>query len=265
MTAKQIILMALIVVSFTACKKSSDNSLPAELDTANAGLTSSFDSLNMDMASNATEIAQNINDTAAIRAKMLGLFNRSSFVVEFSYVNPQGIMQIIEPALYHSTQGADISQQSHIIKAFQTKQPVLSDMFYAVEHFYAAVDIHPMVNNWQVLGGIASLFLPQTILGRIITPLVKNQPFEMWVMDNDGNILYDQDTEEIGRNLFTDALYTPYPELITAGHKIAAEKSGETSYSFFQTGTTKVVVKKTYWITYELYGTEWKIIWVKPE
>jgi len=65
--------------------------------------------------------------------------------------------------------------------------------------------------------------------------------------------------------VLTDTLYQAFPELLSAAELIDAEKSGETTYSFYQTGTTTKVVKKTYWDTWELYGTEWKIIWVKPE
>jgi hypothetical protein len=32
-------------------------------------------------------------------------------------------------------------------------------------------------------------------------------------MQKDGRILYDPDTEEIGRMLFDDPLYKPYPQL----------------------------------------------------
>jgi hypothetical protein len=267
MKPKHLLLASLVALSVYACKKSSDPLVffPGEIGKVTTSLTKSFDSLNRDMAASAVTISQNAGDTAAIRSKMLGLFSSSSFILEFAFITPQGIMQIIEPALYHYLQGSDISGQNHVIKAFQTKQPVLSESFLAVEGYYAAVDIHPVLNNAQVAGGITALFFPQAILGRIITPLVKNQPFEMWVMEKGGKVLYDQDTLEIGRNVFTDSLYKAFPELITAAHLIDSQQSGETYYSFYQTGTTIKVIKKTYWSTYVLFGTEWKIIWVKPE
>jgi len=267
MKAKHIVLIMSIALGLNACSKTDDPEpfFPAELYTANTSLALSFDSLNTDMAANSADIANNINDTTFIRARMLGLFNRSSFVMEFAYVNPQGILQIIEPSAYYSSQGLDISQQEHVKKAFETKQPVLSELFQAVEGLYAAVIMHPIVKEGGLLGAVNALFTPKTILERIITPLVENQTFEMWVMEKGGNILYDQDTNEIGRNLFTDPLYAPFTELIEAGHKIASEPTGETYYSFYQTGTTNKVTKKTYWVTYTLYGTEWKLVWVKPE
>ncbi|NOU48308.1 MAG: cache domain-containing protein [Bacteroidales bacterium] len=260
-----ILSMIVIILGFAACKQNDNTFFPEQLANLNTELSASFDSLNTDLSTSAVNLVSKIDDTAAIRARMKALFAQTTFVVEFSYVNPQGIMQIIEPPVYYPTQGTDISQQSHIIQTFQTKLPVLSKSFYAVENFYAAVDIHPIVNNGEVLGGITALFLPETILGRLIRPVVENQVFEMWIMEKGGKVLYDQDADEIGRNLFTDSLYTDFTELLAAAEKIDTEVSGETTYSFYQTGTTNKVVKKTYWSTFEMYGTEWKLIWVKPE
>jgi hypothetical protein len=257
--------MLLLTVVF-GCKKDKDDTyFPSEIATVINKLTLSFDTLNKDMAANVTWMSQNINDTAGIRTHLLSLYNNNSFPLEFGFVTPAGIFQIVEPALYHSAQGANLSQQDHIIKCFSTKLPVLSNTFDAVEGFSAAVDIHPIVYNNQILGGVTSLFITTTILDRIISPIVKNQNFEIWVMETNGRTIYDQDTAEVGLNVFTDPLYQSFPELISAAHEIANGKSGETSYSFYKTGTTTKVTKKTYWDTFYLYGNEWKIIWVKAE
>jgi hypothetical protein len=263
-THRFLIGMILLLV-FTACNKDDNPFFPSQLTTLNMGLTATFDSLNTDLSGSASNLPAIINDSAAIRTEMQSLFSQTSFVVEFSYITPQGIMKIIEPPLFYPTQGSDISGQSHIIKGYQTKLPVLSTSFYAVENFWAAVDFHPVIHNGEVLGGITALFLPEDILGRLIIPLVKDQLYEMWVMEKGGKVLYDQDSGEIGLNVLTDPAYAEFTELIAAAEKINTESTGETSYSFYQTGTTTKVVKKTYWITFSMYGTEWKLIWVKPE
>ncbi len=265
MKTNPIFYILILLLGLSACKKDDDTFFPAELSTLNASLTASFDSLNVDLANSVSFLKTRISDTVAIRTEMQQLFSRTSFSIEYAYINPQGIMQIIEPPVYYPTQGTDISQQDHIIKAFQTRLPVLSNTFYAVENFYAAVDIHPIVNNDELLGGITALFLPETILDRWISPLVKNQSFEIWVMEKGGKVLYDQDSDEIGKNIFTDPVYAEFPELIAAAEKIDAQTTGETTYSFYQTGTTNKVSKKTYWSTFSMYGTEWKLVWVKPE
>jgi len=262
---KYLFLVIIVSVCLSGCEKDPLPLIPNQLATAAVNLTASFDSLTFDVSVSAEIIALNSTDTAEIRAQMLRLFNRSSFILSSAYVDSRGILQIIEPASHYSVQGVDISEQSHIKKIFQTKQPVLSDVFLAAEGYYAAVVAHPVLSNGQVIGGITPLFLPETILCRIVAPLVKDQEFEMWVMEKGGTVIYDQDAEEIGLNLFTDPLYQPFTELIDAARLIADNESGETYYSFYQTGTHKKVVKKTYWITFYLYGSEWKIVWVKPE
>ncbi len=259
-------LIAILFLGLHACRKTEEAvpSIPAVIDQVNTAVHHSFDTLNQDMASTIQAMALQINDTADIRVKMSELYNRSSFVMEFSYVTPQGIMQIVEPPQYHYIQGSDISGQDHIIKTFNTRLPALSLSFMAVENFLAVVDVHPVLKGQQMLGGVTALFRPPDLLRRIISPLVAGQNFEIWVMESGGTILYDQDEYEIGRNVLTDTLYTSFPELLAASILINSHSSGETSYSFYQTGTNKKVVKQTFWNTCSIFGTEWKIIWVKP-
>lgn len=265
MKTHQFLTGMLLLLSFTACNKDEATFFPEQLSALNNSLTASFDSLNADLTTSAAYLGTKSNDTTAIRTEMQSLFNKTTFVTEFSFTTPQGIMQIIEPPYFYPTQGTDISQQSHIIKGYQTKAPVLSNSFYAVENFWGAVDFHPVVNNGDIKGGITSLFLPEDILGRLIIPLVKNQTYEMWVMEKGGKVLYDQDSEEIGLNVLTDPIYSEFTELVAAAGKINSQTTGETTYSYYKTGTTTKVVKKTYWLTFTMHGTEWKLIWVKPE
>ncbi|MHC1707679.1 MAG: cache domain-containing protein [Bacteroidales bacterium] len=266
MKIKYVIISLMLSIGLSACKKDkTETDLPQEITTVIDELHASFDTLNNSIQSATQYFAVAGVDTAIMRTRLTELLNQATFTKEFSFVNPQGIMQIVEPPEFHYIQGADISTQAHIVKMFETKQPVLSNMFYAVEGFYAASDIHPVVKETQVLGGIDALFTPADILGRVILPLIQYQAFEIWVMDNNGMVLYDQDSAEIGLNVLTDPVYAGYPELIKAAQKIATQKSGETMYSFYQTGTSTVVTKRTFWGTFSLYGTEWKIVWVKPE
>lgn len=261
---KSVLLLLIMAVFFVSCKDDDEIQFPPELDQIIAKLDSSFDSLNVDMAANAAAIAADASDPANIRNRMLDLFEGSSFVLEFAFITPQGIMEIVEPEVYHYIEGSDISQQDHIVKGYQTKTPVLSETFDAVEGFNASVCFHPCVNSGAVVGGITSLFQAHTIIGRTVNPLVAGQTFEVWVMEKGGKVLFDQDGDEIGLNVLTDDIYQDFPELIEAAKLIDRGMSGETQYSFFQTGTNTTVTKKTYWKTFELYGTQWKIIWVKP-
>lgn len=260
------VLFLLFVALFASCKKDkSDPFFPGQLMLLKSEINSSFDSLNSSIANAVAVFEASGFDSVAMRTKLLELYNESSFAAEFVYTTPDGILAIIEPSEYYIYEGLDISNQPHVIKAFQTRQPVLSDGFTVVEGYQAAVTIHPIVHNNQLIGAISAVIVPSDLLSRIIKPVVENQEFEVWVMEKTGLTLYDQDEEEIGINVLTHPMYDDFPVLRQACVKMAAEESGETSYSFYQTGTNIVVNKKTYWNTFHMQGNQWKIIYVKPE
>lgn len=257
----------LIVIMFASCKNDKDETpiFPGQLDVLKNEVTASFDSLNNSINAAVNIFAASGFDSVAMRSKLLELYNESTFAAELVYTSPEGIMAIIEPEAYYSYEGFNISTQPHVIKAFQTKQPVLSDGFIVVEGYQAAVTIHPIVHNNQLIGAISAVIVPADLLSRIIEPMVENQDFEVWVMEKTGLTLYDQDEEEIGINVLTHPMYDDFPDLRNACLKMADEETGETKYSFYQTGTNIVVNKKTYWNTFHMQGNQWKIIYVKPE
>lgn len=267
MKTKMYFFFLLIIVLFASCKKDDDETpfFPEQLAQINSQVNSSFDSLNNSITAAVKVFEASGFDSVAMRATLLELYNESTFSADFAYTTPQGIMSIVEPAAYYSSEGADISTQPHVIEAFQTKKPILSDSFIVVEGYQAAVSFHPIIHDNQLIGAISALIMPSDLLARIIEPVVANQEFEVWVMEKNGMTLYDQDEEEIGLNVLTDPMYDDFPTLREACLLMAAEESGETSYSFYQTGTNTVVNKKTYWNTFHMQENQWKIIYVIPE
>jgi branched-chain amino acid transport system substrate-binding protein len=263
---KIMVSIMLVSIILTGCDKDDEKVvLPAEINQIIGMIHSSDDSLNIGMAAATSWFSINGIDTVQVRDKLVELYSQSTFAKEFVYTTPQGILQMIEPPAYYHYQGIDISNQAHVISAFETKLPVLSNSFMVVEGYLAVVDIQPVVNNNEILGAISIVFEPADLLSRLIEPVVSGQDFEIWVMEKTGVVLYDQDEAEIGLNVITDPLYQEYPGLIAACELMATEEYGETRYSFYQTGTTNVVTKKTYWHTFSMHGNEWKIVWAQSE
>ena len=265
MKTKKIFIYVLIVVALASCKNEDEPFFPEQLSQIKNQVSASFDSLNQSISTAVNQFETSGFDSAAMRATLLELYEKSSFAAEFVYTTPEGILAIIEPAAYYGYEGSDISAQPHVISAFESKKPVLSNGFMVVEGYQAAVTIHPIVHNNQLIGAISAVIVPSTLLTRVIEPVVASQSFEVWVMEKTGLTLYDQDEEEIGINVLTHPMYDDFPVLREACLKMAAEETGETSYSFYQTGTSTVVNKKTYWNTFSMQENEWKIIYVKPQ
>jgi polar amino acid transport system substrate-binding protein len=88
--------------------------------------------------------------------------------------------------------------------------------------------------------------------------------YSFWMLTLDGIVAYDRDASQIGKYLFEDPLYKPYPGLLDLGKRIIAERSGHGYYSFQVTqANKKVVTKDTYWTTVGLHGREWRLVVTK--
>jgi len=84
--------------------------------------------------------------------------------------------------------------------------------------------------------------------------------YTIWVTQDNGLQIYDQDTEEIGRNMLTDTLYqsssTQY-----AAKTICENPSGHVSYFFYDTSWVNLVQTNAVWNTvYPGYGMEWRMV-----
>ena len=209
-------------------------------------------------AANLTEAGLTSPDTHAI---LNNLCEQHAYVVDCATIDRNGTMLVVEPGAYHEFEGSDISQQEQIIRLRQTGQPVLSQTFRAVEGFNA-VDLQwPVFSpDGELVGSVSMLIRPESFLSVLIEPEVQGSSIDAWVMQLDGLILYDPDGDEIGRNLFTDPLYQPFPQLLTMGREIAANEAGTGTYEFFGTGMSAPVKKAASWCSVGLHGTEWRVV-----
>ena len=74
--------------------------------------------------------------------------------------------------------------------------------------------------------------------------------------------MYDADPEEIGKNIFSDPMFSPFTDLISFAKTVVSSTSGAGSYSFYADAPAnkKLVEKIAAWDTSGLYGTEWRVI-----
>lgn len=172
-----------------------------------------------------------------------------------------------------SAEGADISSQEHIASLLQTKIPVFSKQFLLVEGYNGTSLVYPVFSpQGEFLGGVSAIIEPDKLLNVVVAPQlhfdVSNRSnitdYSFWLMHLDGLIAYDRDESQIGKNLFEDPLYSPYPSLLKLGEKIIAARSGHGYYDFQVTeGDKEVVTKKSYWTTAGLHGREWRLVVTK--
>lgn len=209
-------------------------------------------------------IMKNYNfDEAKVRTELQSFLTKHPTVEEAIYVNRSGILTYIEPRLYNSSEGIDISQQEHMLQMNATKKNAMSGLFKVVEGFYAVVVAAPILENGIIIGSVNIVIKPHKFLKYYTDRHVLNKVDDFFAMETTGNMIYDIDSTQVGRNVFTDSLYMPFPTLIAAAHNIVGGDNGLTYYSFIDKTKQKTVYKDLWWRTSSYYGRVWKYCVVK--
>ena len=220
--------------------------------------------LNQIDASMAKEMKQSnvkVENESEIRKLLSAVFDANPTVVDAAYADKKGILRYIEPRDYKNFEGSDISSQEHIIAMRENPQPLFSSGFMSVEDFLSVVIARPLYDNGkQFFGSITLLLRPELF----ITPMIKKstvpEDYELWIMQTDGMIIYDQDKKEIGKMLFSDPMYEEYKSLLQLGKTIVSAPEGEGSYIFLSPGLQEKAIKNVIWKTVKLHDREWRVI-----
>jgi hypothetical protein len=195
------------------------------------------------------------------RVVLARLCNRHPEVVDACTVDMKGRMITVEPRSHRDFEGSDISRQEHVIRLHQTKRPVLSLAFHAVEGF-EAVDLEWPIfaSGSKMLGSVSLLLRPQDFLGGMIRPEARESPVHVWVIQTDGRILYAENPREIGRNLLRGPRGRQGSLLRSAGRKIGTARSGSGVFPSPGQAHEQDVNGQWSWVTVGLHGTEWRVI-----
>lgn len=217
--------------------------------------------LDADLQRNAVELSGRNLQGAYARDLLQRLYRDHPYIIDCETVSKRGIMLAVEPPAHRTSEGADISRQAHMVKLFKTHKPVLSGSFRSVEGPDAVVIHHPVfTTNRRFAGSVAALFAPEYLLAGIIGPVASNLPVDIFLMQTDGLTIYDLDAHQIGRNVFNDPIYRPFPELVALARTVAASSEGSGTYRFPQPNDQVPVAKVAYWRTVSLHGTNWRLV-----
>lgn len=265
---KYLLCFLAVAMLFTACSSSDSPTDNAEI-TLLTNAQNSVDNALYNIWSDADTIAMktvaNNYDETMTRDLFDTFLEKHSQILEVVYVDSNGVIRYVEPPEYKSAEGADISEQPQVIQLFETNHRIMSDVFMLVEGYTAIVIESPLQKNNKCVGSISPVFKPNEFIKHFSDSIVAGKVDDFFVMQTNGDIVYDIDPTQSGRNLFTDTLYQDYPELLTAGHKIVEEDSGHTTYSFLDKTKQSVVNKDLWWRTTNFYGTKWKYCIVKEK
>lgn len=250
-----------------------ENDMPFMLLQIQADVQGSLNDLDFDVANAAQNLSETGLEGDAAREVLRRLLQTNSNLVEAVTFSKDGKIITAECKGCEGGEGADIGSQEHISHVLKAKTPTLSKQFLLVEGYNGTALAYPVFSpQGELLGGISAIIQPDKLLNAVVAPQLhfdmNNRSnitdYSFWLMHLDGLIAYDRDASQIGKYLFEDPLYEPYPSLLALGEKMIAARSGHGYYSFQVTeGNKKVVTKESYWTTAGLHGREWRLVVTK--
>ena len=183
-----------------------------------------------DLDSCVANAAQNLSSTAlksdAAREVLRKLLETNSNLSNAITFSKDGKIIMAEGKGSEVAEGTDISSQEHIARLLQTKTPVFSKQLLLVEGYNGTALAYPVFSSQgEFLGGISAVIEPEKLLNFIVASQLhfdvtgrRNiSDYSFWLMHLDGLIAYDRDESQIGKYLFEDPLYAPYPSLLALG------------------------------------------------
>ncbi|MFA6618825.1 MAG: cache domain-containing protein [Candidatus Neomarinimicrobiota bacterium] len=196
-----------------------------------------------------------------IRDLLKNILDKNQGIFEATFITLEGILRYIEPADYKNFENSDISMQEHVIALRKDPKPVFSTGFEAVEGFLAVDLAYPVYDkDNKLLASISLPIRPELLVKPLLKKSMIPDDYELWIMQTDGMIIFDQDQDEIGKILFSDPMYAKYESLLALGKKISANTQGEGSYVYLATDTDEKMVKNVMWQTLKFYECEWRVV-----
>lgn len=252
----------LIIVSVFAmsCGGSSHNQYRI-LQSIRQNVQNELNKMDQDAAAAAEKLSESTLTETQIRPALSGILQGRPYIADAALINRTGTLQFIEPEEYQRFEGSDISGQEQVIRLFQTEKPVLSQEFMSIEGFGAADLEQPVFSqDGQITAAFSVLLRPDELLSSIISPIVRDTPFSVTVVQPDGLDIFDTDAGQIGKNTFMDPAYQSFPKLIDLARVVTAKPTGSGQYEYLDATSNQTVSKKAVWDTVALHGTEWRIV-----
>jgi sensor domain CHASE-containing protein len=192
-----------------------------------------------------------------------GLYTENSdLIVNAATADKNDILLAVQPHEFSNVIGQDMENQEQNIEMHKTMRPAISNLISLVEGLPGVVIVSPVFDtNQQLIGSLSIVFQPY----QLIHPIVKDSAkgiYTIYAIQKNSTLIYDANSEEQGRNIFTDEAYQGYTELQTFIHQVIDTQSGYGTYSYFDdlAASRPLVNKEAYWTTIGIYNSDWRLV-----
>lgn len=125
--------------------------------------------------------------------------NHSDYVSAITRIDSEGRIIKTVPVV-NSVIGMDVSDQAHNKKVMETQEPVISDVFEAVQGYNTIALAYPIFND-SIYDGCISLLIPfEHVSSLFLENIHVGQSGYAWMISHDGVELYCKTDDHIGQN-----------------------------------------------------------------
>ncbi len=149
----------------------------------------------------------------------------------------------------------DISSQKHVREIMTTHQPVVSDVFRAVQGFDAVAVHVPVLKNDEYDGSIAITVNFQVLAKRFFDNIKVGQVGHAWVISRDGTELFSPVPGRIGRSVFSDPANSPSALAMVRDML----QQGRGSASYYVNGVGRAEKRIAFYMPINLGNTFWSV------
>jgi len=161
--------------------------------------------------------------------------------------------------------GTDISYQKHIQEIMRTHEPVVSDVFFAVQGF-DTIAIHvPVFRGKKYDGTICVLMDFQALAKRRLEDIKIGTTGYAWITSQGGIELYCPVPGHVGRSVFENC--KDFPTIITMAREMLKGNKGVTTYDFdmIMGQSVQTVKKHAVYMPIKMGNTFWSIVVASSE
>lgn len=251
-----------LTIALVSCQPPGENqellSQPLLLQIVKGKISLCVDSMHNDMDVSVRRISEHPLNYDLIRSELIRISKNHPYVEDFSFLDSKGVLRVVEPKAYSRYEGHSVVFQKHNKMIRTQPTPVFSDVFKSVEGF-DAVDLQVPVNKGKEFYGSLNLLLrPDVFLDDIIRGTLNGLPFQIWIAQPNGKIIYDLDPSLIGRNILTDTLFQRSETIKKLMKQVVGKREGYRKAESDRNG--KTYKWENFWTTIDLFNNQWRIV-----
>lgn len=217
-----------------------------------------------DLTAGIEQAAATLGASAALSATgplLDGLLQRYPRAESFATTRAPGRIVAVAPAKYRQAVGADTSQLEHNRQVLARGVPILSRVYQAPEGFAAVTLVVPVKQGNAIPGFVSVRIKAAEFLGGLLASGAQTATRLVWVVQDDGLILYDTDRSQIGLNLFREERFAQIPELRQLSLQISQQDAGVGYYQSPAAGQAVPSRRIASWVTLRpAENRGWKVV-----